>query len=122
LFVAVAQAAISLDLHTIKAHLQKGTNTAYKSAERVYREGAFSKPVAELIFHDPLNQHIPKGTSVIGDAVANGTEVNGTVLHGAFKGDGHVLVQYDISHVEESFAQCQVGGNPKPNTQGCKCF
>jgi hypothetical protein len=88
----------------------------------VYREGAFSKPVAELEFLDPLDQDIPEGTSVVGDAVANGAEVTGTVLNGALKGDDHVLVQYHISHVQESYVQCQVGGNPKPNTQGCKCF
>ena len=121
LFFAL-QNALDLDLHEVKIHLKLETNTGYKIAERVYREGGYSKPVAEIQFPIGLPEDILEGTPVTGEGVANDTTVTGTVYKRADKGETLLLVRYDIGEDQDSYVQCQVGGNPNPNTDGCKCF
>ena len=118
------QAAIDLDLHEIKVllHGNPESNMAWTMAERMYREGAHSRPVAELKLGSPILQDLPSGTPVSGNAVANGTTVTGTVYHRVEKGDEYVLIQYDIKEDQENYVGCQVGGNPEPKTDGCKYF
>lgn len=103
-----SKAAIDLDLHIIKEQLAVGTSTSYITAEKVYREGAHSKSVADLSLDDPLDYDVPEGTGVIGIGKLNDLQVTGTVMEEAKKGDQRLLVQYSVNEVQANYVQCQV--------------
>jgi hypothetical protein len=118
-FMTFPQAAIDLDLHVIKEQLQMGTSTSYRTAEKVYRDGAHSKSVADLHLDETLDQDHPKGTTVIGIAKKDDLQVTGTLMEAAKKGDQFLLVQYSVNQIQSNYVHCQVGANPSPNTEGC---
>jgi hypothetical protein len=116
------QAAIDNDLHFIKRQLGVGTSTSWRTAERIYQEGAFSNSVAELNLDKKLTQDIPSGTEVIGAGAQEGfySLVKGAFYKKAKAGESVVLIKYDVNEVQENYVNCQVGANPNPNTAGCK--
>eukprot|EP00980_Cylindrotheca_fusiformis_P003785 scaffold834_cov123-Cylindrotheca_fusiformis.AAC.32 len=112
-------ASIDRDLLLIKQELRNETWEGWDDAESVYHEGAYSKPVAELALNDALPSNFPSGTAVRGLAI-DGSEVSGRLFDDAYANEHHVLVQYDINEAFSNYVNCQVGGNPDPNVDGCK--
>jgi hypothetical protein len=99
--------------------LAKETDEGWANAENIYRQGAYTKPVAILNLHHHLTASIPKDAAVIGVAV-DGTQVSGTVLSEAKENEQSLKIEYDIGEVQEDYVNCQVGANPSPITDGCK--
>lgn len=117
-------AAIDLDLHVIMQQLALGTRTSYTLAERLYKEGAHSQPVARITLDEPLSQYVPVGTVSQGVAlkVTEGMDaqhVLGTVLRPANIGDTKMIIAYQVNQFQDSYVGCQVGANPSPLTDGC---
>eukprot|EP00980_Cylindrotheca_fusiformis_P003787 scaffold834_cov123-Cylindrotheca_fusiformis.AAC.34 len=112
-------ASIDRDLLLIKQELRKETRKGWDNAESVYHEGAYSKPVAKLALYDALQSNFSSGTAVRGLAI-DGSEVSGTLYEDAYANEHHMLVQYDINEAFSNYVNCQVGGNPAPNVEGCK--
>jgi hypothetical protein len=70
-------------------------------AERIYHEGAHSRPVAILMLDNPLSQDIPKGIEVTGVARTTTSSSHGNLVTGRTKdvwksGDTVVTVEYAI--------------------------
>ncbi len=104
----------------IEDQLQLGTKLGMEVAERIYREGAFSHPVAKLKLDSPLLEGIPSGTRVTGVASsASGGMVEGRTSYFSEKGSTDLIVEYAISADQSNYSRCQVGGSPSPNMQGC---
>lgn len=99
--------------------MQKETQRGWDNAENLYREGAFSKPVAKVTLHNPLETNVPEGTVVRG-LDTDGYEVTGTLYEEAKANEQEVLIQYDINEAFANYVNCQVGANPAPNVGGCK--
>jgi len=112
--------AIDLDFLAIQGQFESGTKVGIEIGERIYREGAFSHPVAKLTLDNPLSEDVPRGTRVMGVAISSqvGT-VEGVTRDFWARGDTEVLVEYAISPDQSNYVQCQVGANPKPNFKGC---
>jgi hypothetical protein len=91
------QNAIDLDLRDIKAQLSIGTESSAASAERIYREGAHSHPVALITLDSPLPRDIPKGTQVTGVARSSRYLVTGRAKEAWNQGNVIVTVEYAIS-------------------------
>jgi hypothetical protein len=51
---------------------------------------------------------------------ASGSEVRGKTAAATPQGDDVLEVQYHWSPLQASWTDCHVGGNPNPNTKGCK--
>jgi hypothetical protein len=115
-----------LDLRLIRSELKKDRESAFRSAQRVYQDGAFSRPVAELILHNELEFSLSSGTEVIGTTYSSEssfTVAKGTVHKHAKKGDRVLEVLYDIRDDQgDNYTECQVGANPDPTIYGCKCL
>ncbi|CAJ1931940.1 unnamed protein product [Cylindrotheca closterium] len=111
-------AAIDQDLHVIHLELKKETQRGWTNAEKIYREGAFSKPVAKILLNSPLEDDLPAKTTVKG-VDTSGFPVSGTLFKEAKVDERELMIQYDISEVQANYVNCQVGGNPAPNVGGC---
>ncbi|KAL3938264.1 MAG: hypothetical protein SGBAC_006787 [Bacillariaceae sp.] len=111
-------AAIDQDLHVIHLELQKETQRGWINGEKIYREGAFSKPVAKIQLISPLNEDVPVGTAVSG-VDTGGFQVYGKLYKDAKAEERELVVQYHINEVQANYVNCQVGGNPAPNVGGC---
>jgi len=111
-------AAIDQDLHVIHHELHRETQRGWTNAEKLYREGAFSKPVAKIGLITPLADDFPVGSAVRGLDVG-GFEVAGMLYKAAKSADQELMVQYDVDEVQANYVNCQVGGNPAPNVAGC---
>ncbi len=116
------QAALDLDLQLIQSELEKERESGFRIAQRVYQEGAFSRPVAELYLDQELESSIPAGAEVIGTAYDWETYalVKGTLHVKAQKGTRVLEILYDIRDDQENYVQCQAGANPNPFIDGCK--
>lgn len=89
---------MDLDLAAIQDQMEIGSKVGMETAERIYREGAFSHPVAQLQLDTPLSQDIPRGTSVSGVAFSSaGGEVVGRSRDFWPMGATEVLVEYAIT-------------------------
>lgn len=88
------------------------------SALKVYEEGAFSWPYAELTIKEGLPIEVRKGVVVKGIS-ASANEIVGSVLEYATAGSKVLKVQYQLSDVYSSDHQCEAGANPHPNHKGC---
>ena len=99
--------------------LKKETQRGWKNAEDLYRDGAFSKPVAKIQLISPLEADLPDGSVVLG-IDTDGYQVSGKLYHPASAQDRELEVQYDIGEVQTNYVNCQVGANPAPNVGGCK--
>jgi len=111
-------AAIDQDLHVIHIELHRETQRGWTNAEKIYRKGAFSKPVAKIGLLSPLEDDFPAGSAVKGIDV-DGFHVGGTLYKAAKAADQELMVQYDIDEVQANYVNCQVGANPAPNVAGC---
>lgn len=118
------QAAIDLDIQLIFSELSKETKAGLQTASRVYQEGAFSGPVAEIELTDPLEFSIPRGTLVAGDAHDGNTysQVTGRLHREYSQGERIMEIAYDVSADPSEFVHCQVGARPTPELGGCKFF
>ena len=108
-----------MDQRAIEAQLALGTDQGRQQALKVYTEGAFSKSYAEVTLTQGLLVDVAKGTTVIG-TTADGKEVRSQTMTDTSSGDTVLLLQYHASPVQASWTDCHVGGNPEPNTNGCK--
>ena len=99
--------------------LALGTDQGRDAALRVYQEGAFSKSYAEITLTEPLKIDVGAGVTVTGKN-ADGMEVMGKTTDPFKTGDTIILVQYHAGTVQATYTDCHVGGNPDPNTKGCK--
>jgi len=113
------QAAIDLDQQMIETQLALGTPDARAAALAVYQQGAHSKSFAEISLNSGVASTVSEGAVCVGTS-ANGDEVRGTVMEEAAAGATTIKVQYGTSIVQDSYVNCQVGGSPEPNTEGCK--
>lgn len=98
-----------------------GTDEGKENAENVYRNGGHSKSYATVTLDAALDSAVPAGTEVIGQN-ENGDEIRGTVMSAAAAGANTLEVQYATTDRQETYVNCQVGGLPDPNLQGCKCL
>ena len=114
------QAAIDLDQKLIEEQLAMETDQGRVIAMKVYTEGAFSKSYAEIQLTQPLPVDVGKGVEVFGQA-ADGKIVRGKTAAAFKTGDSIIQVQYHAGTQQATWTNCHVGGNPNPNTQGCKC-
>lgn len=111
-------ANLALDQRSIIARLALASEKGLRDAHDVYSKGGHSHPQALLLLGSGPGAKIPSGTTVVGETDA-GEKVKGTTLHHVEAGDTSMAVQYIV---DDGSPPCQVGGSPKPDTSGCKCF
>lgn len=87
---------------------------------RIYKEGAFSEPVAVLNLTTPLNDILSIGDEVIGVSQGGVREVKGHIFANYPKGTRKIMVRYDQNEMQSSYVGCQVAANPNPVLDGCK--
>ena len=109
-----------MDQQAIENQLALGTSEGRQNALKVYTNGAYSKSFAVLTLDAALANEVGADVEVIGKT-AGGDEVRGTVMETASAGATTLRVQYATTSVQDSYVGCQVGGNPDPKTDGCKC-
>jgi hypothetical protein len=91
------QNAIDLDLAAIQDQFELGTKVGMEVAEKIYREGAFSHPVAKLTLDSPLTEDVPRGTRVTGVAFSTqGQMIEGRTRDFWPKDATEVFVEYSI--------------------------
>jgi hypothetical protein len=116
---------MDLEVNAIKRELHLGGKTGYRNAERLYREGAYSRSIAEITTSGgPLNDsnRAKPGMEVVGLSHGDGDkEVRGTLIQlGDVAGSSRLLIAYEVSGDQDDYVECRVGGNPEPTTNGCK--
>jgi len=112
----VDQSRIDLDQKALEQQFSIQTQESFEKALRIYREGAFSNPVAEITLLAPLDVAFWKGTPVIGIS-QTGNRVDGKLYHTVLAGETDITIQYDNTGIEEQ--KCQVRANPEPILDGC---
>jgi len=95
-----------------------GSEDSFAKARRIYEEGGYSKSVAQVRLTSPLSFGIDKDTLVKGSS-ASGVPVYGTLADTYSRGDSQMEIQYKTTDQQKSYVNCQVGGLPKPNLEGC---
>lgn len=93
--------------------LSTGVESDFLKAYGVYEFGANSRPYAMLSFDRGLPVDVNEGVSIKGNTITN-KPVEGLVLQNAKHGSQTLKVEYIGS------PSCVVGGNPNPQTEGCK--
>lgn len=119
----MAAAVVDLDVRAIKKELEKQNEEGWVNAEALYRQGAFSKPVATIALKGALRDSVPLGTPVSGVAV-DGFEVSGKTFEETAANETSIRIEYDIDSnivMEVDHTHCSVGGNPTPIVGGCEC-
>lgn len=86
---------------------------------KIYTDGAFSKSYAEITLDEPLEADLAKGVEVTG-VNADGSTVRGVTAAAFPTGAPVIQVQYHAGTQQATWTDCHVGGNPDPNTKGCK--
>lgn len=107
-----------MDQSVLQLELAKCTDEAHASALRVYQEGGHSKPIAQVTLSTGLASAVEAGTKVTGTAV-DGSQTVGKMFADAPTGATEIEVQYQTSDSQSNYVNCQVGGLPAPNTDGC---
>jgi hypothetical protein len=107
---------MDLDLTAIEDQFTLGTKVGMEAAERIYREGAFSHPVAKLTLDVPLSEDVPRGTRVTGVAFSSsGGQVEGRTRDFWAKESTEVFVEYaigaDQSNVRKDLNMFMLFGN-----------
>jgi hypothetical protein len=104
----------------MEEQLAFGTTDSYTLAQKIYVEGAHSKPYAEVTLSAGLTSAVPVGADIIGKN-ADGGEVRGEALDSATKGATTLKIQYATTDIQASYVNCQVGALEElGNTEGCK--
>jgi len=111
-------AAVDLDVHAIKKELGKQNDEGWTNAMAIYRQGAFSKPIATLTLSKPLQDSISSGTRVTGMAM-DGSDIVGKTVGKTAANDTNIRIAYDNDIMETGHTHCSVGGNPSPIIDGC---
>jgi hypothetical protein len=97
---------MDLDLAAIEDQFKLGTKVGMETAERIYREGAFSHPVAKLTLDAPLSADVPRGTRVTGVAFSSsGGRVEARTREFWAKESMEVFVEYAISPDQSNVSQ-----------------
>lgn len=119
--VVTDYAALDLDLRLIQSQLATERDSGFRIAQRVYQEGAYSRPAAELILSEPLEVDIPAGTEVIGPVYdeSSFTLVKGVVHDDTKAGEIVLDVLYNIRDDQDDYVDCLAGANPDPFLGGC---
>lgn len=104
----------------MEEQLDKLTNESWAIARRVYQEGAFSRSYAEVRISSVLPRMVYSNEEFIGQSATNET-VDMIALQ-AIDADSDVLqLEYVTYDDQANYVNCQVGANPEPNLEGCKC-
>ena len=111
-------AVIDLDQRMVAALLAQETEGSMEAAKNVYSEGTYARSYAVLTLSSDLSQNVQPGTAVIG-RTANNAEVRGVTNMETDDGWGKNFIGVEYSLKSEP---CNVGGNPEPDTRGCKSF
>lgn len=112
--------AIAYDQEAIETALAGNSAAGFAVAKSVYEDGAFSKSYAEITLGgNGLPYDIEKGAKFSGPATVSGT-TTGAAIKAYNMGDKVIQVQYTTSEKQSTYVNCQVGGNPDPNLDGCK--
>jgi hypothetical protein len=111
-------AALDLDQKAMEGQLALKTPQSFAKANDIYSQGAFSKTYAKLTLDAPLTTAVSAGVQVFG-ITSDGTQIGGTTYKAASVGDTLLQVKYMTIGIQASYANCQVGANPTPNTAGC---
>mmetsp|Transcript_4401 Transcript_4401/g.6581 ORF Transcript_4401/g.6581 Transcript_4401/m.6581 type:complete len:551 (-) Transcript_4401:62-1714(-) len=112
-------AAIDQDLRAIIRELRKYD---FERAERIYKEGGHSGSVAKLkiLTEGGLREDVTAGVQVVGPSLQNGDDgARGFLYRDAKTGDDEIIVQYEVSPVQENYSFCQVGALTDTFTNGC---
>ena len=111
-----------MDLSLIQAELATERESGFRVAQRVYQEGAYSRPAAELILNQPLEIDVPAGTEVIGPVYdeQSFTLVKGIVHDDTKAGETVLDVLYNIRDDQDDYVECRAGAHPDPFLGGCK--
>jgi hypothetical protein len=97
--------------------LNKGTDASFAQARDIYEEGSFSKSYAEIQLDAGAPDKIDADTVV--SVTTDGAIIVGTVMDDVSAGAQSVSIQYAVT--EQGGSTCNVGGNPTPILDGCKC-
>lgn len=108
-----------MDVHAIKKELGKQNDEGWSNAMAIYRQGAFSKPIATLTLTEPLQDSISSGTAVTGMAM-DGSEIFGETFGKTGTNDTSLRIAYDNDVMVTGHTHCSVGGNPSPIVDGCE--
>jgi len=108
-------AHLDLDQRTLVGRLSLGTAGGLDAAARIYAEGGYSGPCADVTFGGGLAADVGRGTALRGNS-AGGDDVFLTVLEDAAAGSTRLRVAYDVGR---SLGWCRVGGSPTPDLSGC---
>lgn len=110
--------AIDLDQSEMEDQLSIGSEASFERARKIYTDGGHSKSVAVVTLSTPLTRGLPKFTQVSGTNEA-GQAVYGKLYDNYPNGATTVEIQYKTTDIQASYVNCQVGGLPKPNLDGC---
>ena len=111
-----------MDLSLIQSQLATERDSGFRIAQRIYQEGANSRPAAELILNEPLLVDLPADAEVIGSAYDGKafTVVRGTVHDDTKAGEKVLDVLYSIRDNQQDYVDCRAGAHPDPFLGGCK--
>jgi len=117
-FSVADAAALDLDQRTLIGRLSLGTDGGLAAAARIYAEGGFSGPCADLTLVDgSIMADIGRGTSLLGSSLG-GDDVLLTALEDAAAGSIRLRVRYAVESAA-FVGSCRVGGNPAADLSGC---
>ena len=106
-------------------YLEDGTEQSWQFANDIYEMGAHSKTVATVKLGKPIGKDVKKGVDVIGFSGNTGgdnvviREVRGSVYEDTASTSLTLKMKYETSTIQSRYLDCQVGGNPDPNIDGC---
>jgi hypothetical protein len=94
--------------------LTLATPENYANARVLYENGAFSAPMAEVLLDEFLETSISEESIVVGTGADITGIVKGFAAEHYATGERNLLIAYNGQ------SDCKVGGNPDPQTSGCK--
>jgi hypothetical protein len=97
----------------MERQLALATLETYANAQNIYEKGAFSVPVAEILLDEELPEAVAERTLGSGTS-ADLSPVSGYTAENYEAGATKIRIAY------ETPTNCSVGGNPDPETSGCK--
>jgi hypothetical protein len=114
---------LMMDIMVKDDEVSDDNNTFFEMARRVYNEGAYSRPYAQLTLSQPLKDDIKQGTR-IRSWTQDAKPLTGVVLRNVYEGEDKIGIEYNISGINSGNTHegCYVGANPKPVFTGCKEF
>ena len=110
---------IDQDIHLMAEFFGNSTAADWLLAEKVYQQGAFTKPYAALTIENALEQQLAGNVRVMGHT-QSGEPINGTTKNRTLAGSKVIYVLYNTTGMNDVQQGCHVGANPNPIITGCK--